>query len=245
MRETTAFSFSRTVLLIALSAFSFALLATGAQAAPPSIESESVSGVTTANAVLEADIVPGDLEGDNEGLGGAWYQFQLVADPAEYWPEVTCPEEDPESEIAIQCLGSVWTPPQASAARRPGDLPTKKLSASYEPRSVSLDLQSVGVVLQPGTTYHYRVIAVEGTPEDWDTIRWNAPPVYGPDQTFTTPGLAPSLDPVVPPQVFGNPPVASPSGPVVKPRCKGRKKKASFRRLRIQCRQVAVKPRRR
>jgi hypothetical protein len=44
-------------------------------------------------------------------------------------------------------------------------------------QSVSLDLASIGATLQPGTTYHYKVIA----------SNYSGPTVEGPDQTFTTP----------------------------------------------------------
>ena len=242
MRETTAFSFSRAALIAVFGVFAFSFLAAEADAAPPSIESESVSGVTTSNAVLEAEIIPGDLEGDMEGFGGAWYQFQLVADPSEYWPELTCPDRHPESPI--ECWGPLWTQPVADPTRRPGDLPTRRLDASHEAQAVSLDLQSAGVVLQPGTTYHYRVLAAEATPTV-DTVEWVAPPAYGPDQTFTTASIPPSLDPVIPPLASVSPPVVTLPGPVVKPRCQGKRKKVSFRRLGIQCRQAVVRARRR
>jgi len=166
---------------------------TATASTPPQILSESISGLAETNAVLEADIVPGSTgeEGweEEDGTwvepGGAWVQFQLVDDPSEYWPEVTCPEQ-----TTVQCLGPIGVPgepePQASIQRRPGDLPTTRLLGSQEARAVALDLSLAGAVLQPGHTYHYRVIAAEAV-KSVDTIHWRTPPVYGQDGTFTTP----------------------------------------------------------
>jgi hypothetical protein len=136
-------------------------------AAPaPVIAGESVSGVTGANAKLEAQINP---EGQN-----VRYQFQLVNDPSEYASELVCPE--PSATICIGThvqgalpIGLVWDNLENPLAAQP----------------VSLDLESTGAKLKPGTTYHYRVIAVPSVPSE-DTIEWEGPPVYGPDQTFTT-----------------------------------------------------------
>lgn len=52
-------------------------------------------------------------------------------------------------------------------------------------RSASVDLASVGVTLQPGTTYHFRVLVARRVQTE-DTIEWEPPTVYGADQTFTT-----------------------------------------------------------
>ena len=50
---------------------------------------------------------------------------------------------------------------------------------------MSLDLESVGTGLEPGTTYYYRVIAARIVPTE-DTTQWEEPTVFGVDQTFTT-----------------------------------------------------------
>jgi hypothetical protein len=42
------------------------------------------------------------------------------------------------------------------------------------------------MTLKPGTTYHYRVLAAKAKVTE-DTLEWEGPPAYGPDQTFTTP----------------------------------------------------------
>jgi len=160
-------------------------LASPASASPPAVEGEGVSQVSPSDAVLEAVIDPGNLE------AGAYYQFQLVANPSEYWPEVTCPEQDPEAP-EIQCLGPYGTidgpPPEADIRRRPGDLPTVRLAGGAEGVPVTLRLSTIGRTLQPGTTYHYRVLVVEAA-SSVDSIVWEPPPTYGADQTFTTPLL--------------------------------------------------------
>ena len=143
-------------------------------AAPaPVIAGESASGVTGTNAKLEAQINP---EGQN-----VHYQLQLVNAPSEYAYELECPE--PSSTICVGThvqgalpIGLVWGNLENPLAAQP----------------VSLDLESAGVKLKPGTTYHYRVIAAPSVPSE-DTIEWEGLPVYGPDQTFTT-ASAPSIE---------------------------------------------------
>jgi hypothetical protein len=157
-------------------------LVTPASASSPVVEGESISEVSSSDATLEAVVNPGTLE------AGAYYQFQIVASPNEYWPEVTCPEQDPEAP-EVQCLGPYGTvdgpPPAADIQRRPGDLPTIRLGGGSEGVRVALRLSSIGRTLQPDTTYHYRVLAVEAA-SSVDSIVWEPPPTYGPDQTFTT-----------------------------------------------------------
>jgi hypothetical protein len=129
---------------------------------PPLIEEESVSGITATNATLEARINPNGFR--------AHYQFQLVTDPEEYASEILCPE--PPRSLAF-CIG---------------EYSEGVLSIGFifkEVTTVSLDLSSEGVTLQPGTTYHYRVLAARAIPSE-DTIEWEPPIVYGADQTFTT-----------------------------------------------------------
>jgi hypothetical protein len=145
-------------------------------AAPaPVIAGESVSGVTGTNATLEAQINP---EGQN-----VHYQFQLVTNSSEYASELECPE--PSSTICVGThvqgalpIGLVWGNLENPLAAQP----------------VSLDLAGAGVKLEPGTTYHYRVIAAPSVPSE-DTIEWEGAPIYGPDQTFTT-ASAPSIESV-------------------------------------------------
>jgi hypothetical protein len=130
---------------------------------PPSIDKESVSGITSTNAILEAQISP-------HSENGADYQFQLVTDPEEYASEMLCPE--PPRSVFL-CIGPVAE----------GVFPVEYVFEEATP--VSLDLSSEGVTLQPGTTYHYRVLAARSAPTE-DTIEWEEPTVFGPDQTFTT-----------------------------------------------------------
>jgi hypothetical protein len=147
---------------------------------PPSVESESVSNVTPTDATLEAEI---NL---HEAPAGVYYQFQLVSDPSEYASELLCP---PTLQPGFSgCVG-----PQASGALPIGFLPGNTLQPSATLHA-SLDLAGAGVILQPGTIYHYRVLAARAVQTE-DTIEWEGPTVYGADQTFTTPsaGTAPSI----------------------------------------------------
>jgi hypothetical protein len=171
-----------------------------ALATPPAIFGEGVSGVTETDAVLEATIIPGHYDAwpEWEEAGGAYYQFQIAKDPSEFWPEVTCPEENPKSPVngCIGPYGILDGPfPVASIERRPGDLPTIRLGGSTQPQQVSLNLSSAGVSLEPSTTYHYRVIAVELVPTVDSPPPWYTPPLYGDDQSFTTPPFPQLPDP--------------------------------------------------
>jgi len=146
---------------------SFAAMAAFASE-PPTIEEESVSGITSTSAILEAQVSP-------HSENGADYQFQLVTDPEEYASEILCPE--PPFGHAL-CLGPVAE----------GVLPIRYVFEEATP--VSLDLSSIGVTLQPGTTYHYRVLVARSALTE-DTIEWEPPIVTGADHTFTTVGSSP------------------------------------------------------
>lgn len=181
------------ILALALTLVLIALGVSSAGATPPSIVGEGVSGVTETDAVLEASIIPGHYDPwEWEEAGGAYYQFQIAKDPSEFWPEVTCPEFDPESENPWDgCIGpyGIYDGPRpvASIEWKPGDLPTLRLMGSMQPRQVALDLASVGVQLEPSTKYHYRVIAVELVQTIDSPPPWYTPPLYGDTQIFTTP----------------------------------------------------------
>jgi hypothetical protein len=149
-------------------------------ASPPSIESESASSVTSTSATLEAQI---NL---HDAAAGVYYQFQLVGDPSEYASEILCP---PTLQPGYSgCIG-----PQGSGALPIGFLPGNTLQPSATLRA-SLDLAGAGVTLQPGMTYHYRVLAARAVQTE-DTIEWEPPTVHGADQTLTTPsaGTLPSI----------------------------------------------------
>jgi hypothetical protein len=151
---------------------------------PPSIESESASNITPTGAALEAQINPGDAP------DGIYYQFQIASDPDGFNSEIICPLE-PTSGPFHPCVG----------AHSPGALPIRFIPAGSGPSSVSLDLASVGVMLHPGATYHYRVLVAKAVLTE-DTIEWESPPIAGADQTFTTsPQPPPTTDPD--PQVGG------------------------------------------
>jgi hypothetical protein len=157
-----------------------------APATPPSIESESLSHVTSTDATLEATINPEDLP------HGVFYQFQVVKNTGEYLPELACPEPSVQLGGADGC----GTPGPGGGHPTPGALPIGFIEKGSQGQSVSQSLAAAGVTLQPGTTYHYRVLAVAKVQSE-DTLNWKGPPVAGPDQTFTTPpGAVPVIDSV-------------------------------------------------
>jgi hypothetical protein len=158
--------------VFSLFALASLLCATAASAStPPSIEEESVSGITATNANLEVQVSP-------HGGFGAYVQFQLVIDPEEYASEILCPYPP---EPGPFCLGEFGE----------GALPI--LRFFKEAQRVSLNLsEDFGVTLQPGTTYHYRVLAARAITSE-DTIEWEEPTVFGSDQTFTTLSASPNL----------------------------------------------------
>lgn len=175
---------------------------------PPKVNAESATGITETSATLNAQIVPG-VEGfraNESPQVAAYYQFQLAQDPSEFRPEIGCPDLSEFEGTSIGCLGSLLAEMNGGGESagpfqyEETDLPfetlfgQRELIASgpsgdfYGPppaQGVSLDLAEVERQLEPSTTYHYRVVAVLRIPGE-DKINWEAPPVYGPDQTFTT-----------------------------------------------------------
>lgn len=125
--------------------------------APPMIESESVSNITEHDATLEAQI-------ETSGLYTA-YEFQIDTNGSYNYTKPNCPLGLCDSITVGEPLPAGLVEPS------PEDIP-----AGSGSQFVSLDLASIGATLQPRTTYHYRVIASNGT----------TPTVEGPDQTFTT-----------------------------------------------------------
>jgi hypothetical protein len=142
----------------------------------PSIESESVSSVTSTDATLEAQV---NL---HEAGAGAYYQFQLVRNPSAYASEILCPTKLPPGTSG--CIGT-----QSASALPIGFIPGNTMQPSVD-HLVNLDLAGAGVTLQPGTTYHYRLLVARRVQTE-DTIEWEPPTVYGPDQTFATPSGSP------------------------------------------------------
>lgn len=170
--------------VFAAAALASALLAASGPAAPlpPAIDSESVSGITGHDAVLEAQVNPQDEE------RGVYYQFQLAGDPAEFAAEFTCPTEGFPAGTSL-CAG---------LASQQGALPIGELGPATADQPVSLDLEGAGASLAPGTAYHYRVIAARRIPTE-DTTQWEEPIVYGPDRTFTTASEPPPTGGPTPP----------------------------------------------
>jgi len=144
----------------------------------PSIESESVSHLTPTDATLEASI------NSQEGSAGDYYQFQLVRSTSEYASGILCPATLPPGTDG--CIGT-----ESASALPIGFIPGNTMQPGVD-HPVSLDLASTGVTLQPGTTYHYRLLVARRVQTE-DTIQWEPPTVYGTDQTFTTPSGPPSI----------------------------------------------------
>ena len=145
---------------------------------PPTIVSEGVSNITATDATLEAAIEP-------RAWHGAHYQFQLVKEASEYASEILCP---PTLQPGTDgCVGS-----QGANALPIGWVPGN-LANPLAAQTVQLDLTSAGITLKPSTTYHFRVIAARAVQTE-DTIQWEPPTVFGPDQTFTTPSEPPPLN---------------------------------------------------
>jgi hypothetical protein len=161
-----------------------------AQASPssapqPVVEGESVARVTQNDATLEAKIDPES----QDHYPGVYYQFQLVKNPSEYLPDLVCSEWG-----VVQPLGhhGCLDPPGDAPS---GFIPLRFLEGGSEGRAVSQSLGAAGITLEPGTTYHYRVLAARAKVEE-DTTDWELPVVAGSDQTFTTPpaGSTPAID---------------------------------------------------
>jgi hypothetical protein len=159
----------------------------------PRIESESVSAITEHDATLEAQINPNGLE--------TAYEFEIDTDGSYHYPKSACPLGECDALVSGEPLPAGLVEPE------PEHIPP-----GSGDQAVSLDLVSIGATLQPARTYHYRVIASNGS----------GPTVEGPDQTFTTPsqstspleqGTEPSPppgggQPAVSPVLLSSPPAA-------------------------------------
>jgi hypothetical protein len=129
--------------------------------ASPSIVNESVSNVTENDATLEAQITPYGLY--------TGYEWQLYTiDNGEYNFIQNCPFNLPGYE---ECDELVRTPPAGLI-----ESPLQYIPAEAGEQSVSLELASIGVTLDPGSTYHFRIIAADTDDEI----------VAGPVRTLTT-----------------------------------------------------------
>jgi hypothetical protein len=159
----------------------FPVLAQGAEA--PVFGSTVAYGVTQSDATLEAWIDPGTLP------EGAYYQFQVVANPSEYPSELLCPEHAVPLSKPDGCGGP------DSGPTTPGALPIGYIEKEPESRYARIDLVAAGMTLKPGTTYHYRVVAAKRVQSE-DTLNWQGPPAVSSDQTFTTltPGTPPTIE---------------------------------------------------
>lgn len=120
--------------------------ATAEASSPPAIEAESVGGVTDHDASLQAQIDPKGLE--------TTYHFEIAKSGA-------CLPGQPASMPCSQV--------------ETGNLPSGSIIPSAQEILVTLDLATVGISLEPSTTYEYRVIAsnsegsVEGAIQSFTT----------------------------------------------------------------------------
>jgi hypothetical protein len=154
----------------------------------PAIVSESVSNVTEHDATLEAQFNTGGLY--------TGYEFQIDTNSSYNFPNKGCPFAIPgQPECQLISVGEPLPP---------GLLEPKPqyIQAGSGEQSVSLDLASIGVVLQPGTTYYYRVVVSHGHGSE------------DPSQTFTTPGSQPGADP--PPSAGQDPSTVATTTPISK-----------------------------
>lgn len=153
----------RLLLWISLGTVSAALaIPAGALAVPPTIDRQWVSGVTSSDATLYAEINPNGLQ--------THYELQIdTTGSFKFAQTSSCPL----SLAPMWCL-AVMVPgdPLPPGLVQP---PEFILPAGTTSQQVSVNMASIGATLQPGTTYHYRAIAANG-----EVL------VEGPEQTFTT-----------------------------------------------------------
>lgn len=157
----------------------------------PLIESESASHLTKTDATLEAKINPAGLVEPDSSPSGAAYQFQVVENTGEYLQEMFCTEAGAAKPVGYGCGGNWGTGPDLIPL---GGV----IEAGSTGRQVSVDLAGAGVTLQPGTTYHYRVLAAVYLPSEEGGVHWASAALVGPDRTFTTApaSAAPKIDSV-------------------------------------------------
>lgn len=158
-------------------AASCAAVAQSASAAPPIIESQWVTGVSSWNATLNAQINP----------NGLLTKYKLQIDTTgnfSFFQTDSCPLHP----SGIGCAQAIVPgEPQPTGLVQP---PEMTLLGSTVGQPVKINLGSIGAVLQPETTYHFRAIAANGTGF-----------AYGPDLMFTTPAPgAPSFSEPEPPK---------------------------------------------
>jgi DNA-binding beta-propeller fold protein YncE len=131
----------------------------------PSVESESVSDITEHDATLRATINTHDV------YTGYW--FQIDTNSSYNFTQADCPFKFP-GRVECESITDGEPLPAGLVEPHPEYIP-----AGAGIQTVSLDLANIGASLQPGTSYHYRVIASSG-----EGI------VEGADQTFLTPNSA-------------------------------------------------------
>lgn len=154
----------------------YATVVQSASAGPPIIESQWVTGVSASNATLNAQINP----------SGLLTKYKLQIDTTgnfKFFQTDGCPLHPPGVGCAQVIIPGE---PQPAGLVQP---PEMTLSGSTLSQFTTVNLSSIGAVLQAETTYHFRAIAANG-----------ANVVHGADLTFTTPPLgAPTFSEPKPP----------------------------------------------
>lgn len=129
----------------------------------PTIGGTWVTNVTRQNATLHAEINP----------NGLLTKYKLQIDTTgnfDFFQLDGCPLHPP----GIFCTQAIVPgEPLPAGLVEP---PEETLPAGTESKEVNVDLASIGAVLQPGTTYHFRAIAANSSGF-----------TYGSDLTFVTP----------------------------------------------------------
>ncbi len=164
----------RWLIATAAASLAFAVLPAAALATfPPVIEWTSAWNLTPTDATLGAGI-------ETNGLYTG-YEFQIDTNASYDFTQFDCPFSLPGF---AECESITVGEPLPAGLVEPSPA---YLRAGLGRQSVSLNLASVGAILQPGTEYHYRVLASNG-----------GQTVVSPDQTFTTPpaGRAPVIESV-------------------------------------------------
>ena len=138
-------------LLLVIAALVAAASTAAVSSTAPSVKHESVANISLHDATIQAQIDPGNLE--------TTYYFQ-VGQPGTYRLLMTCPSSE-----NVECELLRWG----------NHLPPRTLNAGSSYDTVTADITKEGGILQPGTIYHYRVVASNAVGT-----------TYGPDRTFTT-----------------------------------------------------------
>ena len=148
------FSIGTKAAFVALIGICAMLLSSSNAIAAPVVEGQSVSGVTSTSATLEARINPGDIEYPREAKVAPITSSSWSRSRRNTGRKRPAPKRPPKGRrsSASGPYGTVdGPPPLADIQRRPGDLPTVFLLGGPEGQVVRLALADIGRALQPAT----------------------------------------------------------------------------------------------